>query len=91
MGRLKLPLRHRTALLDPDDSIGRELLLMPEGNELCNIFDVNRDLRELDGKEWPDHFVAFATNGCRLSMRGPVWDFWKSTAPFGSATKTSSK
>jgi SMI1 / KNR4 family (SUKH-1) len=63
--RIRLPIRHRAALLDPLDPVhGRRLLLTAEGNEVSNIFEINRDILALDWKEWPEHLIAFATNGC---------------------------
>jgi hypothetical protein len=63
--RIEIPRRHRALLLDPLDPIhDRKEILTPEGNDVCNIFKVNRRLRGLDWKEWPEYLVAFASNGC---------------------------
>jgi hypothetical protein len=61
--RIKLPPRHRAALLDENDPIHVcSMLLGPEGDP--TIFSVNRNELATDWREWPDHLVAFAYDSC---------------------------
>ncbi|MFO0881075.1 MAG: hypothetical protein U0840_27445 [Gemmataceae bacterium] len=60
---LKLPPRHRAALLDVNDPIHAcTILLRSEGD--ATIFSVNQGERASDWREWPDYLVAFAYDGC---------------------------
>jgi hypothetical protein len=64
---IKLPPRHRKALLDVADPIHeRVLLLKPEGNNCESIFLVNESWRESEynWKGWPEYLMAFATFEC---------------------------
>ena len=61
--RIKLPPRHRAALLNSADPIHScANLLGSEGDP--TIFSVNRDERAADWREWPDYLTAFAYDGC---------------------------
>ena len=61
--RIKLPPRHRAALLDASDPIhGRSILLGLDGDG--GIPAVNRAERAAAWRQWPDHLVAFAYDGC---------------------------
>jgi hypothetical protein len=65
---LKLPDRHRKAMLDPTDPIHEacDFLLPASEHQLLRIVDVNQFLHASDGgrRAWPDFLVAFASNGC---------------------------
>lgn len=64
---LKLPGRHRAALLDPSDPIhdACDFLLLESQHELLDIGLVNGFLhRDGSWNQWPNFLVAFASNGC---------------------------
>lgn len=64
---LKLPLRHREALLDLTNPIhdACDFLLLESPHPLLRIVDVNEDLHD-PGRwnRWPEYLVGFASNGC---------------------------
>src|SRR4051794_19909410 len=63
--RIKLPPRHRAALLDPGDPIhDHKEMLGLEKDDSFNILEVNNRQRQREWKGWPEHLIAFATNGC---------------------------
>jgi hypothetical protein len=62
---VKLPTRHRAALLNSNDPIHRYSdLLTPDEDDLGSLVEVNHWLLEQAWRQWPAHLVAFATNGC---------------------------
>ena len=62
---ITLPVKLGKVLLEPDDPIHRcSVLLTASNNPLLDAACVNAHMRSIEWKEWPDHFVAFATNKC---------------------------
>ena len=64
---ITFPNEHRAALLDPSDPIHIACdFLVPESpHELLRLDQVNNFLHSEDHPDtWPDHLIAFASNGC---------------------------
>ncbi len=75
---ISLPRRLSEALLDSGDPIHRcSVLLTTSDNPLLDAASVNAHMRSIEWKEWPNHFVAFATNEC-----GDYFAFNASQTPY---------
>jgi hypothetical protein len=64
---LKLPERHRRAMLDPGDRVHAacDFLLPWRTDKMRDILQENESLHGKDNCDpWPSYLVAFASNGC---------------------------